>query len=132
MRFIRFTLIPILLTVTLLAISQRKSQKPQLSTDSKYREAEYYFTEGEKYFILEDYAKAIALFHKSIELDPDNATAYYKLSETELKNNETDKALKDGLRALELEKGNKYFYLLVIDIYTRKGDLESGSRVMSK
>ena len=129
MRFIRFTLIPILLTVTLLAISQRKSQKPQLSTDSKYREAEYYFTEGEKYFILEDYAKAIALFHKSIELDPDNATAYYKLSETELKNNETDKALKDGLRALELEKGNKYFYLLVIDIYTRKGDLESGSRV---
>ena len=107
---------------------QKKNANGAIVNESKKREAEYYFTEGEKYFILEDFAKAAALFQKASELNPDNATIYYKLSETQLKNDELDMALKNALRAIELEKSNKYFYLLVIDIYTKKEDLASGSR----
>ena len=58
---------------------QRKNPEP---LDTKTRlEAEFYFTEGEKFFILEDFKKARVMFEKSAETDPGNATAHYKLAQ---------------------------------------------------
>ena len=106
------------------SFAQKSKSKHQ---DSKLREAEYYFTEGEKYFILEDYAKALVLFQKSLDIDSENATIYYKIGEIYSKGNELQKALEYSLKALELDNSNKYFYLLVANVYTQLGNFEKAA-----
>ncbi|MFM6279498.1 MAG: tetratricopeptide repeat protein, partial [Dolichospermum sp.] len=44
-------------------------------------EAEANFTEGEKYFLLEDYSKALLYFLKASELNPRSAATFFKLAE---------------------------------------------------
>ncbi len=105
------------------------AQKNKRISDSKLREAEFYFTEGEKYFILEDYAKALALFQKSLDINPKNATVYYKIGEVYSKGNDTEKALENAIKALELDGDNKYFYVLVANLYTRNGNFTRAAEV---
>lgn len=113
-----------LLISALPSYAQKSRSKHQ---DSKLREAEFYFTEGEKYFILEDYAKALVLFQKSLDINSDNATVYYKIGEIYSKGNELQKALENSLKALELDGTNKYFYLLVANVYTQLGNFEKAA-----
>ena len=40
------------------------------------RKAELYHAEAEKYYILDDYAKAFVVYQKSLKYDPQNATAF--------------------------------------------------------
>jgi tetratricopeptide (TPR) repeat protein len=94
-----------------------------------YRLAEYFLTEAEKYFILEDYAKAFVLYQKSLEYDPDNASAHYKISQIFVAGNELNKALGYAKKALEISPENKYFYLQLAEIYTKQSNFESASDV---
>ncbi len=106
------------------AVAQKKkksnvSETPQRD-NIKYREAEFYFTEGEKYFILEDYAKALLYFQKSLEVNAENATVHYKIAEVLSRSDKQDDLMRASLsieNALKLEKKNKYFYLLAASIY---------------
>lgn len=108
------------------------AQRKKNSKEANLREAEFYFTEGEKYFILEDYAKALVLFEKSSDINPDNATVYYKKAQIHLKADETQKALQDIQKALVLEKNNKYFYVLASDVYTRLGDFNEAADTLEE
>ena len=86
----------------------------------KLREAEFYFTEGEKFFILEDYAKALLYYQRTLEITPENATIHYKIAEVLSRSNKQEDLLKASFsieNALKLEKKNKYFYLLAANIY---------------
>lgn len=100
---------------------RKKKDEPNASASVKLREAEFYFTEGEKHFILEDYAKALLYYQKSLDINPGNATVYYKtaqvLSKSE-KREDLQKAAASIQVALSIEKKNKYFYLLAAEIYT--------------
>jgi tetratricopeptide (TPR) repeat protein len=87
----------------------------------KSREAEFYFTEGEKYFILEDYAKALVYYQKVLEINPENGTVHYKIAEVLSRSEKQDDLLRASLsieQALKFEKKNKYFYLLGASIYS--------------
>ncbi|HEX6223923.1 MAG TPA: tetratricopeptide repeat protein, partial [Chryseolinea sp.] len=80
----------------------------------------FYFTEGEKFFILEDYAKALLYYQRALEITPENATIHYKIAEVLSRSNKQDDLLKASFSvesALKLEKKNKYFYLLAANIY---------------
>lgn len=118
-----------LLASNSICFSQKGKSK---HSDAKLREAEFYFTEGEKYYILEDYAKALVLFQKSLDINPDNATVYYKIGEIYSKSSELNKALENGLKALELDPSNKYFYVLVANIYTQLGDFSKAAETYEK
>lgn len=86
----------------------------------KLREAEFYFTEGEKHFILEDYAKALIYYQKSLDIYPNNATVHYKIAQVmsqSQKREDMIRALTSIEQALALEKKNKYFYLLAAELY---------------
>jgi tetratricopeptide (TPR) repeat protein len=86
----------------------------------KLREAEFYFTEGEKFFILEDYSKALLYYQRTLEIAPENATVHYKVAEVLTQSNKQEDLLKASIsieNALKLEKKNKYFYLLAANIY---------------
>lgn len=101
--------------------AQRKKKDEQSPVASvKLREAEFYFTEGEKHFILEDYAKALLYYQKSLDIFPENATVHYKIAQVLSQNEKREdvqKAAASIQLALTLEKKNKYFYLLAAEIY---------------
>ncbi|WP_160143678.1 tetratricopeptide repeat protein [Chryseolinea soli] len=104
------------------AVAQRKKKNVEEVEASgiRLREAEFYFTEGEKFFILEDYAKALLYYQRTLEITPDNATVHYKVAEVLSQSNKQEDLLKASLsmeNALKLEKKNKYFYLLAANIY---------------
>jgi tetratricopeptide (TPR) repeat protein len=109
--------------------AQKKRSKNEVKNE---REAEFYFTEGEKYFILEDYAKALVLFEQSKELSPDKAAIYYKIAEIYEHNDELDKALNNINQALKLEDDNKYYFLLAANVQTRLGNFKDAAAVYEK
>lgn len=133
---VRLFLLLILLTagaVTLPAHAQRKKSPETSSSDARLREAEFFFTEAEKYFILEDYAKSLLYFQRVAELNPTNATVHYKLAEILAKGSKEEdmvKASESIETALKLEKKNKYFYLLASNIYASLNIFEKATGAM--
>ncbi|QOI96277.1 MAG: tetratricopeptide repeat protein [Flammeovirgaceae bacterium] len=98
---------------------RKRTDTPSLA-GVKSREAEFYFTEAEKYFILEDYSKALDYYQKVLEINPENATVHYKIADVLSRGNRTDDMLRASVsieQALKLERKNKYFYLLGANIY---------------
>ena len=89
----------------------------------------YYFLEGEKYFILEDYAKAYVLFQKAAEYDPNNAAARFKLAGILIQNGAFDQALVYAQEALKLDAQNKFYYLVNAEIYTKQGNFSAAAEV---
>lgn len=86
----------------------------------KLREAEFYFTEAEKHFILEDYAKALIYYQKSLDINTNNATVHYKIAQVLSQSEKREDMLRATVsieQALVLEKKNKYFYLLAAELY---------------
>lgn len=100
----------------------------ELSENERMRSEEY-FSEGQKYYILEEYVKSLALFQKSLEIDPENATIYFKIAEVLIKNNELGRALPYANKAVELNPENKYFHLLKAEIYTKQANFQEAANV---
>lgn len=103
------------------AVAQKKKKGDgDAVASTRLREAEFYFTEGEKFFILEDYAKALVYYQRALEINPENATIHYKVAEVLASSNKQDDLLRASLsieQALRLERKNKFFYLLAANIY---------------
>lgn len=114
----------LLLATTWPTFAQRDKKRKEgdaRPSDARLREAEFFFTEAEKYFILEDYTKAFITFQRVLELNPDNATVHYKIAEILSKGSKVEDLEKAAVsidNALRLEKKNKYFYLLASTIYS--------------
>ncbi len=119
--------IALLLAVALMAIQvstyaqrDRRKKSEESSPNAKLAEAEYFFTEGEKCFILEDYTKALLYFQRVLELNPQSAAVHYKIAEIHSKSNREEDIRKAALaidEALKLERKNKYYYILAANIY---------------
>ena len=136
MKFIRInSILGLLLLLTLMvcqsAIAQKKKRGGEESPlGIRLREAEFYFTEGEKFFILEDYAKALVYYQRALDIHPDNGTIHYKIAEVLAKSTKQEDLVKASLsidQALKLERGNKYFYLLAATIYNSLGRFEKAA-----
>ncbi len=128
MRFISFILLLFLLFVAdFSALAQRERRKKGGEPPSKAMrasETEAAFTEGEKYFILEDYSKALLYFLRAYEIDSENAAIAYKIAEVLMKSNKDEDLVRATSyieQALRLEKKNKYYYLLASNIYNSQG-----------
>lgn len=108
----------------LAATAQKKKDKdassdvPKEISENDKLEAEYYFIEGEKYFMLDNFQKAFEYYMMAYEKEPDNAAINYKLADVLTKNNELVKALGFATAAVELNPTNKYYYLVTANLYT--------------
>ena len=115
------------------AASQKKKRGTEPAAQGiRLREAEFYFTEGEKYFILEDYAKALVYYQRALDIHPENGTIHYKIAQVLARGDNQEDLLKASSRieqALRLDKDNKYFYLLAADIYNSLGRFEKAAEV---
>ena len=123
-KYIHATLVACFLITALPTFAQRDRKKKQIEvkpSDARLREAEFFFIEGEKYFVLEDYTKALVYFQRVLELNPENATVHYKIAEILSRGTKEEDLQKASIsidNALRLEKKNKYFYILASSIYT--------------
>jgi tetratricopeptide (TPR) repeat protein len=115
------------------ALGQKKKPTPIISDDLKFAQAEAYFVEGEKYFILEDYSKALAFFQRAAQLNPGDAGVHYKVAEVLSKgtgDQELAMALTSIETSLKLDRKNKYFYQLAADIHSAKQDFGKAAAML--
>lgn len=115
---------------TLQAQKKKKQEDATASNGIKSREAEFYFTEAEKFFILEDYAKALVYYQKALDILPENGTIHYKIAEVLSRGEKADDLIRASLsieQALKFERKNKYFYLLGATIYSNLNRFEKAS-----
>ncbi len=111
---------------------KRKNEAGQLSS-ARLSEAESVFTEGEKFFVLEDYSKALLYFLRASELNPDNPTIHYKLAEVLSKSSKEEDLKKASLaidQAIKLDKKNKYYYLLAANINSSLGQFSKSASLL--
>jgi tetratricopeptide (TPR) repeat protein len=123
-----------ILVLNLSSFAQRGRKKNEdQSQDAKLREAEFFFTEGEKYYILEDYTKALLYFQRVAELNPKSAAVQFKIAEILAKGNkqeDLEKASQAMDVALKLERKNKYYYLLAANIYGTLNQFEKAENLI--
>lgn len=123
----------VMLALPITTYPQKKKRNPDDSPHGlRMREAEFYFTEGEKFFILEDYAKALLYYQRSLEINPGNPTVHYKIADVLSRSNKQDDLIKASIsidNALRLEKGNKYFYVLAANINNSLAKFEKAAQV---
>lgn len=130
-------ILALLLVISLLAglnleAQSRKKKTKEEQTKNEQRnllQAEVIFLEGEKYFMIEDYGKALIFFQKSLELNPQNAACHYKVAQILIIGDEIDKALVYASQALELDNTNKYYFLLNADIYSKQSNFTAAAQM---
>ena len=133
----RFTRILVLvLGVMMVAYQPADAQKRKKSKDEESKsvqrnrlQAEVIFLEGEKYFMIEDFSKALIFFQKSIELNPENAACYYKIAQILMIGEEYDNALTYAAQALQLDPNNKYYYLQNAEVYSKQSNFAAAAQV---
>jgi tetratricopeptide (TPR) repeat protein len=131
--FIFFIALFILQTNNSLFAQKKKAPLEVPSSEARLREAEFFFTEAQKYFILEDYTKALVYFQRVAELNPTNATVHYKIAEILAKGTKEEDLIKASQSidiALKYEKKNKYFYLLASNIYASLGEFGKATNAL--
>lgn len=111
---------------------KKKTPEAELS-GLRMREAESVFTEGMKFFILEDYTKALGAFQRAAELNPQEPMVYFKMAEVYAKSQSAEdisRAATSIEAALKLEKKNRYFYLLAAEIYASQNELGKAANAL--
>ena len=83
-------------------------------------EAERIFTEGMKFYVTEDYSRAVGLFEKALEIQPDNAGICFSMAQAQQKLNDDGKALSFAERAFLLNDGNRHYSELLANLYQKK------------
>ena len=94
-------------------IAQSVEEKLKEET-TKYEQAnsEFMMIEAEKFFLLEDFTRALAFLDKALEIDKNNHAAHFKKAEIYLNQNQPKKGLESIKEAINLVRDNKYYYVL--------------------
>jgi tetratricopeptide (TPR) repeat protein len=119
---------------TLPAMAQKKKHKKKnkLSKNEKLlreevklvldereqRFAEQLFIEGMKFYVMEEYPKAIDKFEESRKVNPKSATTFFQLGKAYLNLEKPEKALFYAETALKIDDKNTYHYFLLIAVYS--------------
>lgn len=118
----------------LLSFGQKQEKEKDPGQRKKKEEAESVFIDAVKEETLENQDKAFELFQKSVNLDPKNATAYFKMADILGKQNRYSEALVFAKKANELEKNNIYFLLQLAQMqeitFDWKGAIETYRKIM--
>lgn len=111
------------------AVSQNVESKLKEET-TKYERAnaEFMMIEAQKFFLLEDYERALAFLDKSLEVDDENHAAYFKKAEIYLIESEYKKGLDAIRKAIGITPNNKYYYVLGAELEKADRNLEGAAK----
>jgi len=102
------------------ADAQRRKAQAEPDTATRGVE-ESIFTDGMKFLMMDEPAKAVPQFEKVVQLYPKNPAAYFALSTAYLKQGKTGEALVPALKAVQLDGGaNKYYTLRLAELYVKQ------------
>jgi tetratricopeptide (TPR) repeat protein len=91
----------------------------------KASENEALFTEGVKFYVLEEYQKALDIFEKCKADNKENAAIYFKIAECYVRLGKFDKAVSPAEKAIELYPKNQYYYWLLAETFKAKDDYKA-------
>ena len=114
------------------AIAQKgknKKAEQKENTEKNLLQAEMIFIEGEKYFMIEDHAKALIFFNKALELNPTSPAIHFKIAQSHIENQDYLSAQEPAKQALALDPTNKYYHLINADIYTKLSQFKEAAAV---
>lgn len=94
---------------------------------SKNRENYY---EATKQKILGNTDKAIELYEKCIEIDPDDAASMYELASLYSDKGKTDDAAPYAIKAAQLDPANKWYKILLVQVYQSQGKYAEAAKVI--
>ncbi|MFC3880439.1 tetratricopeptide repeat protein [Algoriphagus namhaensis] len=97
---------------------QTKLSKKERKEKEAFANASRYYLEGEKQLVLGDLDKAYFYLQKAREFSPQEPAIQYKIAEVLTRANRPKEALPYAMTAVELDSENKYYALLVAEIYT--------------
>lgn len=124
------------LLVTLLVIVQasyaqkrESSKKKEEISQAQLLEAESLFTEGMKFYMMEDFDKATEAYEKALAIVPDNSGILYALSNNYLKLKDDTKAIVFAEKAFQQNAQNETYGELLADLYVRKQQYDAAAKV---
>ncbi|WP_317208005.1 tetratricopeptide repeat protein [Mongoliitalea daihaiensis] len=125
--------ISIFLIICLTAPSMLSAQK--LSRKEKKQELEQLkanrlFIDGQRYMMLEDFDRAYFYFKKTLELTPHEAAPNFKVAEILLRANQVDEALAYGMKAVDADPSNKYYRLVMAEVFTKQGQPGKAAEIL--
>lgn len=125
-RFLMMLLAIILLHQESYGQKNVKKKNKVLSEEEIYQ-SDFYFIEAEKFYLIEDFAKALDMFSRSLEINNQNSAAHYKIAEIYMLDDKFLDALPHALKAIEIDPDNKYYYLLNAKLSIELGDYPSAA-----
>lgn len=128
MRFAPFLFI-IFLTVIQSYSLTILAQADLAGTQPKNRDT--YF-EASKQKILGNYDKAIELYKKSLDQDPNDGAAMYELASIYTEQGKVSLAVPLAEKAASTEPGNKWYRMLLVQLYQAQGKYESAAKIISQ
>lgn len=103
------------------AQAQRKAREQKPKEEGARGVEESLFTEGMKFMMMDEPAKAVAQFQKVIQLYPENPAAHYAAASALVKQGKAEDALPLAQKAVQLDKGtNKYYVLQLAELFVKQ------------
>jgi tetratricopeptide (TPR) repeat protein len=85
------------------------------------------FVDGMKYFLMEEYPKALDIFEKTLKDEPDNAGLHFQISVTYQKLNKINKAIEYAQKAYDLNNKNKEYAQMLAALYAKNDQFDKAS-----
>lgn len=124
----------LLLTVGFISLqAQKKDKEEQMSPQVRSANVEALFTEGEKFYVLEDYEKALHYFQRAAAMDGERASIQFKLAETLAKSDrpeDTAAALTHIEQAIRMDPTNKFIHILGAKLNAETGNLNRATEIL--
>ncbi|MES2389597.1 MAG: tetratricopeptide repeat protein [Bacteroidota bacterium] len=112
-----------------MAQNAAKTTKPLTETELQ---TEIYFSDGNRYSLLEQWDKALDSYRRAIDLDPGNAAIHYKTAEALSHMNRLPEASDEAEKAMNLGPKQAYYYVLYAGILERRGEYSQASKVYKR
>lgn len=90
------------------------------------------FVDAKKADIIGDYSQAEALFKQVVEENPQNDAAYYELANMYYRKNNIEDALLFASEAARLDPGNKWYQLLLAELYQKNKQFDKAAEVFER
>jgi tetratricopeptide (TPR) repeat protein len=90
------------------------------------------FIEGMKYFLMEEYSKAIDIFEKTLKDEPNNAGLAFQMASTYQKLKKTDKAIEYAQKAYDLNEQNMLYGQMLAALLAKNENFEKAAIIYKK
>jgi tetratricopeptide (TPR) repeat protein len=109
--------------------AQKKPPSPDAKPAALRQEAEANLTEGMKFFMMEEYEKALDPLQKALEIVPNDAGLLFQMAKTYDRLGQTEKAMPSAEKAYKIEPQNKYYALLLADLHMKSRQMQPAIKI---